>query len=75
MGINQLLSTIGPSSGPGVYELPGLIDPQQMDGPEAKSRNTPCMRYLPTLGWFGASMGRHIWQSYGVFGLNSSEAL
>ena len=25
--------------------------------------NTPCMTYMPTLGWFWGSMGRHIWQS------------
>ena len=24
--------------------------------------------YVPTLGWFEGSMGRHIWQSHGVSG-------
>ena len=30
--------------------------------------DSPCMSDLPTLGWFEGSMGRHIWQSHGVFG-------
>ena len=30
---------------------------------------TPCIAYMPTLGWFGGSMGRHIFQSHGVSGL------
>ena len=35
---------------------------------EVQNPDAPCMVYMPTLGWFEGSMGRHIWQSHGVYG-------